>query len=452
MTNSDDILVIAGLASRKFPIKSLLTNFNLDEYHTIIWSLASFEKQVTRDATQNSISQSMANAITSRLKELKEWVSEGHNLIIVLDHFNPIRIYRSNASHGTFDLSQTPLLSGIKFVRRTGERIEYIGPTSRPFAELSVNLRYDFVLESEESTPLYRVTRSAAGADQVVGLICPLGKGCLFLLPPAQAIDQDLYVNTLTRLPVEITVGVKSDLPVWANQFHSPLELNAHNTILDRTNKIGELQTEIDAAHNILKGSAWMKELFAGSGDAFVDAVSRALTEMGLAVVAGPHPRGDILIAYAKKIAVAEAKGLDGVSREANLRQTQRWVADVNSTLVASPEERAEDIHLAKYAEKLIALGVKIDDSNLADCKGIMIIGTFRKTPLDERTGDDFPNEVLRIATRDEVCCLTGLDLLLWFLWSHNNESLKNDFRNNLFSTKGRLVTPVEWRSLLSKK
>jgi hypothetical protein len=81
-----------------------------------------------------------------------------------------------------------------------------------------------------------------------------------------------------------------------------------------------------------------------------------------------------------------------------------------------------------------------------------MIVGTYRKVPLVDRTDVDFPDAVLRIAEREQICALTGLDLLVWLLVAQSDPAQKDVFRGKLFSTNGRLKAPADWTSVLHKK
>jgi len=452
MAKRSDVLVITGMISGTYVTKSLLTNFNLDEYHTIIWNLASFAGELRLAPGTDYVPAKNAQGAQSRLKELEAWVAEGHNLIMVLTEFSSVKVFGDSKYQKPLDLRTESLLTPIRLVPRAGERVEYVGPDFPVLKAFAEQFRYQFVLLGDGGIPLLRVARSAAGPEQIVGLARQVGKGRIFLMPPVASTGVNQYPELLVSLSENIPIRANSVLPEWVNEYHGPRELKASATISNRTREIADLQVDIDAARDVLAASAWTKELFAGSGDAFVEAVSRALDEMGLRIAPGPHPRGDLLIRNADKIAVAEVKGLDGITREANLRQAQRWVADVNSTLAASAEERTADPHLRSYGEQLTALDIKLDQEYPADCKGIMVIGTFRKVPPEERTEKDFPDDVLRIAERDDLCCITGLDLLVWVLSCQANESLKDEFRTKLFSTRGRLAAPVEWKSQLKKQ
>jgi hypothetical protein len=93
-----------------------------------------------------------------------------------------------------------------------------------------------------------------------------------------------------------------------------------------------------------------------------------------------------------------------------------------------------------------------VDRSRKAnDCKGILVIGTFRKTPLEARDPQqDFPEPVLRLIEREEICALTGLQLLGMVLECRSDPSQKGAVRNEILSTCGVLTRGRDWKTFLS--
>jgi hypothetical protein len=101
--------------------------------------------------------------------------------------------------------------------------------------------------------------------------------------------------------------------------------------------------------------------------------------ELHAAPPIGPRGRADLITYDGKRVGAIEAKGLEGGAKEANLRQTERWVADVRSALVATEDQKKADIDLAHYAERLVELDAPVgSEETTVECKGIMLIGTFR--------------------------------------------------------------------------
>jgi hypothetical protein len=224
---------------------------------------------------------------------------------------------------------------------------------------------------------------------------------------------------------------VSQSLPTWAEGLGSVKAAEASLEIETAKQAIAELQATIGANREIVSNEAWIRLLFAGSGSSFTDAVATALRELEFTVVDGPHPRADLLAFRDKIVLALDCKGLDGAARETNFRQTERWVKDVAATLAASPEERASDADLKRYAEQLTLLGVLTEEgSHASECRGLMVIGTFKATPLDQRAEPDFPDPVQRLIKRSEICALTGLQLALLLLHVEWMLSVVQESRN----------------------
>jgi hypothetical protein len=172
---------------------------------------------------------------------------------------------------------------------------------------------------------------------------------------------------------------------------------------------------------------------------------------LGLQVVDGPHPRADLIAFDASYGLMAiEAKGLDGCAREQNLRQADRWVADIKAACLAAPEDLEMYVDLKRYAEQLTELGVALPTPDNVRVKGAMVIGTFRKLPLDKRVEPDFPDAVTRAVNRSGVCGLTGLQLMCAVLKCRQEPAAKSAIIEQLFSTNGHLLQEYSWSDFLS--
>jgi hypothetical protein len=163
----------------------------------------------------------------------------------------------------------------------------------------------------------------------------------------------------------------------------------------------------------------------------------------------GPHPRADLLASNGVRAAAIEAKGLDGNAREANFRQVERWKAEVNSAQTLPEDERASDPDLRRYAEKLGFLGEFSDEPG--NCKGLMVIGTFRNTLLDKRNLPDFPDNVARLLAQAGVCGLSGLQLCGLVLMARQDPTIKEKIVDTMYSTSGVLKMALNWREFLKE-
>src|SRR5262249_27307189 len=157
------------------------------------------------------------------------------------------------------------------------------------------------------------------------------GDGKIIFVPPAENEHYQQYLVSLKGLPSLIT-RQQAVLPEWAAQFQTDAEQRAKSLIAKLTEEIAPLKKKIQEQEAAIGELSQLKQLFAGSGDEFKDAVALALTELGLKVADGPYPRADLLATDGTNVSAIEAKGLEGSARESNLAQALRWRAEVNST------------------------------------------------------------------------------------------------------------------------
>ena len=254
-------------------------------------------------------------------------------------------------------------------------------------------------------------------------------------------------IKALAELPTRRSSS-RSPLPDWVFNFRTKDEIASLRKLTKLKSEMEDLKQRIEHQQRALLYSEELKQLVAGSGDDFRDAVAAALTALGLKVVYGPHPGADLLATNGKRLFAIETEGLDGCVRESNVTQASRWAADVDSTLWLAADEREPD--LLGYAEQIAKLNIETQDDPDQYCKGIAVVGTFRKIPLDQRTEQDFSEPVMRMLNRSKVCAMTGLELFSICVRSRDHAELRSAFQEALFATDGVLEMSNGWISFLT--
>ena len=122
---------------------------------------------------------------------------------------------------------------------------------------------------------------------------------------------------------------------------------------------------------------------------------------------------------------------------------------EVDISVSYPADEREADSDLRRYGEILKTLGIKLEDTTRAPCKGMMVIGTFRKTELSQRTNEDFSSALERAISTSKVCALTGLQLLGLLLRAQAYPETKDEIVKLLFDTNGVCKTPP-WSTFLA--
>ncbi|MFZ1922327.1 MAG: hypothetical protein WAU57_11925 [Xanthobacteraceae bacterium] len=429
---------------------SLLSSVNLSEFDTLIYSPQHLVSELQGARQQTSL-EYVYGAI-ARLEELSEWVTTGHSLVVLVTSLPLLNIQglsQSRLLEGSFPLNLSA------YQEASGRRIEYCGPKElEPLLSLfSAGLRYETVLLSEDIKPLFRVVQARPGVQQNIGGYFHHGEGVVLLVPPLQQGDakrQTSYLDTMVGLPERIRNLGEVEYPVWIENIWTRPESEAHKAVTATIAQIASLNNTIAERKLKIFDEMKSKELLFTTGDQFCGAVIAALTELGMRVVGGPHPRADILGLEGSVVAAIEAKGLEGSSKERDLRQVETWKSEVLHTLSSLPSER--DATLRNYASKLADLGLDVDGEHECECKGIMVIGTFRLTPVPDRNeGDSFPGDIKNKIKLARVCALTGLQLYNLLMAARNGLEEKTTIRALLLRTEGVLEDHNDWQKYLNR-
>lgn len=452
--------IFAICAGTPFRTGHLTGNFNLSEFEVIFWDPSTCFNDIGHKSEFPNDAQGAQrafNLISSGVNKLYEWCASGRTLIVYCDIFFKISY---SINHKSFEhlISETRLFEGVTLSEATGRLVEYCGPAE--FIELVpeelISSPYTQLLSGEGLIPLLRVSGSRRGQDQVVAAYRKLGDGLQVLIqrpliPPhlGATYSKDFFFD-LARL-CELKFRSPSDTQAWATLYTVIEERAARakrDSLLMESLKI---QAEIKSQEALIARSNERKILFEGTGDRFCDAVAKALHEIGFKVEPGPRLRADLIAYDQTTILVIEAKGVEGSAKESHLRQCNSWVAEVNRALVSTPVERASDYELAEYARVLARLGVALDQEESApECKGLMVVGGYRKTPLALRTNPVFPPPLQSNIAKWRVCACSGLQLFGMVEAFRVDNALAKDLRTKLMMTNGALAEFDDWQKFLT--
>jgi hypothetical protein len=239
-----------------------------------------------------------------------------------------------------------------------------------------------------------------------------------------------------------------AEFPSWVDRFRTSWEAGAFNGVSARQAELERLQTELAELDGAIDDARQLKQLFVGTGTPFQTAVASALVELGLQVVNGPNPRADLLATNGVRIAAIETKGVEGVAREEYVRQVMMWMPEVDAALATEMEHAENDQVLEDYKQQLAGLNLSARKKD-QDCKGILVLGTLRLTPLDQRTQPSFPENVKTVLVRQDICALTGLQLFILVTLARSDPALKDQFQQALFDTRGVLELGLDWSQAL---
>ena len=460
-------VLLIGLPSPDESMRAagFFSNINLHEINTIIWNPATLHFDlIERFSISNLesldfvLADNMYNALEHRLNFLVTWVERGHALVVLT--CRPLRLIGNYPTHEkkVHPLGELAPFNWATWIPASGRLIEFCGPEpTREFLQwLLDDPHYEIVLGKTDLSPLLRVSTTQPVPPQLVGGYRRVGAGIVAFVPSPNWDEYDpntgelqAVLEDLAELPAQLREG-DPQLPAWADAYCLPDEADARAKITQIESEIANSRNLIEEKSEVIAAAQPPKHLFAGTGESFAHAVKQALEDFGLKVVEGPKFKADLLVWDGERLAAVEAKGINGSVKDGNLRQCERWRLDVMSTLGNSPESRERDPDLKEYARKLSELGVPLDnEKSPADCKGIMVIGTFRDTPLQERTKRDFPDPVARRVARSAVCGLTGLQLLGLVLEARTDPARRKEIVDAFFTTNGALKEAESWNTFL---
>jgi hypothetical protein len=420
----------------------LLSTTNIDEHELIFFSPRELFAEL--NASQG-VSAKLYQDLLLRMIELQQWVERGHTLVVL--GLYPLSF--TTEVNGEILNNRLPLLKEISITAKTGNRIESVPEKgiSDLLGGLATSLMYDVVISGPSLIPLLtvRTAHASVGRPSIVAGYIRLGKGAVVFAPAGEEAGKPSYLSALEQLP-PLLHRVRQDYPSWIDSFLTVHEIPSFEDARSRKGQVEKLITEIAAVEAEIESERRLKQLFVGTGPIFEEAVAKALREFDLEVVVGPHPRADLLATNGNRIAAVEAKGVEGAAREEYVRQVAIWMAEADAALGMALD--ALDPELKGYREQLDKLGLEKLDKD-KDCKGILVLGTFRSLPPDQRTEPDFPENVVRVLKRQDVCALTGLQLYCLAVIGRSDPSLKETIRTALFETQGVLDLGGDWRQIL---
>lgn len=265
---------------------------------------------------------------------------------------------------------------------------------------------------------------SVARTSESVGLCLPIEKGNLLFLPPLelpyQDGDDDEYrwwkilksLEDLNKsLKDNLSVITNVQFPEWIDNYMLGSEKKEKEKLLQLEQKATELQQKIAKQYQTLDTYLGLKTLLFESGGNLETSIEKIFRELGYEILPAAKNRDDLIIKLNQDIAVIEIKGVNGSASEKNAAQLEKWVS-----------------------EYYLDYGIRP--------KGILIVNAFREKPLNLRNEPDFPNQMMKYATRRDQCLISSTDLLNLYLAFLNKNLSLHKIHELLFNTIGVLVPP----------
>ncbi len=328
-------------------------------------------------------------------------------------------------------------------------------PVARGLAPFTDFIYYNATLGNQEIEPLMVVKKSR---EAVAGYLKE-GDGVILFAPPLksmQSASRDVaslerearYVETLVTIGRQlVTEGEQAHevAPLWAAEIHGPIEHRILDEIDDIHQQIDSLQTLLATEHDQLKLEQARKRLIYAQGSQLEVAVADALERLGFQVVRLTNNRADMLARHKDTLFVIEAKGVTKSAAENHARQLATWIKETEHALADDGTETPGELIDYMNAIRELEFTIPAGDSP-PSVKGLLVLATFVDVPLPSRTEDDFPHAMRASLMREQICAISGLQLLCLTVIAEDDYNRRANIVQLLSSYSGWLEFGRDWQ------
>ncbi|MEU6563337.1 hypothetical protein [Nocardia nova] len=381
------------------------------DYDIVVWdpkhSLRSFKYSLGTGIDHKVLtledSIKLQSAIARRKREFRELVESGRTLVILGRPPMMVNVDTGERTVSgkmktiqarTVDLWST-VPAYITSTEAFGKFIEIVGQGAIQdfLRSFSRNFHYEASIELKDSQAVAKLR----GSDRVIGAtINHRSGGKLIVLPVPEfahdepeddgddpAVDElaERFQVALLESVMQLSAGKSEPLPAWSESLELSGEVAVTDEIVAKELELARIQSELTDLHSRRKIIEDRKYLVTGTGRRLELEIRKLFEALGGRVEEPEPGRDDWIVHFSGQVAVVEVKGVNKSATEAHLAQLEKWVSN--------------------YYE----------ENNMLP-KAILIVNTWRKKSLMERTEDSFPNQMLPYATSRNHCLITGVQAL----------------------------------------
>jgi hypothetical protein len=296
--------------------------------------------------------------------------------------------------------------------------------------------QYQGYLTEKIGTPFLYIQKEHG----IVGSHIKKEPGNIFLLPKILFKDQILLIpkkregkTTLEEKLVFISsielllndLSSEYVIPEWANNIMLPGEKEELTKLDNNKEELVKIETQVKQQEELVKAISRHKILFTGTGTNYENEVNFIFNELGFIPIEKKDVDCDGAFEYDDDIFIIESKGVNKSASKVHVRQLVEWI---NKFARIMEEETQKE----------------------SDPKGLLIINTFRNTPLIERKEASFPDNVIEYAQEQKICLMTGLQLLILYCEFKNNKITLEELIKEIIDTKGVFKLYQDWQNYLS--
>ncbi len=361
-------------------------------------------------------------------EQIIEILKQGKNVFVIMGRNENCYVYTGKTEYsgtgknarGTDIVNEFNVLSFLPidieptFVTGENFTISCQNPYANFFQQTKDLSYYNSYFKSTVSTTLLSIPNS----DKAVSAVFEYYSGKIILLPNIYSEDEfenekewneqaEKYLTALYELNRNLLSKANEYvLPTWSEEIKILNEEETENKILDDERKLEKLQNKILKQKEQLCKIQKYKILLTASGPVLEEIVKDVLISLGFTLKQTQKGRSDIIAEYNNINIVAEIKGVSKSAAEKHAAQLEKWVAEF------------------------------IEENDKIP-KPLLIINGFCDTPIDERTEDIFPNQMLKYCNSREHALITTTQLLCLFIEITQNPECANERLSELLSCVG---------------
>lgn len=375
--------------------------------------------------------------------ELIEFLNSGRNVYVILSRSEDCYIYTGKKEYsGTGKnsrctnivdvlkcMSFLPVDVNLEYVSGSNITCDCQYPYKDFFVQQRENLYYSAYLKKDTGLHLAKISKS----NRAVSAVVEYGNGKIIFLPDTPGEDEypkrsewikngKSYINSIIELDVKLTEGDgKIVLPNWVEKYCVPGEVEIENKINKAKIKLEKLTKELELAELDIEKNRRIKLLLSGTGKELEGITKEILEKIGFKIFPSNDGREDIRAEYKGTPIVIEVKGLIKSAAEKNVAQLEKWAS--------------------LYLEETGKIA-----------KAILIVNAYRDLPLESRTEEVFPNQMLKYAVCRGHCLMTTTQLLCLYIDLANNKANAAKIINDLLSTNGIYGNYSDYINYLGRK
>jgi len=374
--------------------------------------------------------------LNERISEINELLIRGGTVVIEIPSQSKFQ-YQLTYDNGesmrqteTIDYLSLLPIEPIELTNKTGRNITPTEPLSKNSKVLFFckYQQYQAIISGKNGHPILKIKNT----NYIVGKYYKYKKGIILLLPQFDVIFSDFKNNKSLKFDYfdivrELVsyISNKNDLnkipiPDWATQIF-PYEMEINTQFQNLLKEESKIKNKINETKLQVSQLAELKLLLYGTGNQLEEKIEFIFRQFGYEVKKPKGNRDDLIIKYKHDVCVVEVKGVTKSAAEKHSAQLQKWVSNYH----------VENNH---------------------NPKGLLLINTYKDTPINKRREDDFPNQMMKYVKQMDHALLTTAQLFSIYLDFEQKKISLMQIHNLIHSTIGQIEYKVSDNILPSQK